>query len=273
MARASLGVAGGDPPPPSYEETIGIVPPTAAAPAAATRAQPAPDLSSITIDGTLIYPTLPPATALYELSHDLDAGFNKVDISRLVPRTTDVTTTSMNPRDKLIYEFKQVIFSTTVEITGRRRSAVSGTLYLKPRIGLLKQGWEVWHTPASSTSSQRVGGGGHPDALLFRLKGSWNARRPEPLRWEDASGSLVALETVWQRGEDNSRPRLQILSPLPDGMMDILVTAWCARIWIGQQLRLAEERERGVSNFRRRMAYSSGVRRDLYGGSGVVRRF
>ncbi|KAK2808987.1 hypothetical protein FQN50_004261 [Emmonsiellopsis sp. PD_5] len=237
-------------PPPAYEsidqqqqqqpDTKHSLPPPSSTP------NTTPDLSDITLDTTLIYPTTPPATALYDLSHELDAGWGTIDISRLVPRTTSSShqnPTPINPRDKSIYTFTQLPFSTTVEITGKRRSTLPGTLHLKStRHHLVKTGWELWQTHREEKS------------LLLRVKPTRSPEKQEVLSWEDGKGKQVAVETVGRGGGGGvRRARLQVVDGGlvgDDEMMDVLVTAWCARVWISSQLGRDEEweRERGLRN-------------------------
>ncbi|KAK2793968.1 hypothetical protein FQN52_000300 [Onygenales sp. PD_12] len=220
-------------------------------PPLSSAANATPDLSDITLDTTLIYPTTPPATALYELSHELDAGWSTIDISRLVPRTSShQETTPINPRDKNIYTFTQLPFSTTVEITGKRRSTLPGTLHLKStRHHLVKTGWELWQTHRDEKS------------LLLKVKPTRSPEKQEVLSWEDGKGAQVAVETVGRGGE--RRARLQVVDRRlvvgDDSMMDVLITAWCARIWISCQLFRDEEwqREKGFKTIvQERMAHT-----------------
>lgn len=188
---------------------------------------PEPDLSSISLDGTLIYPTVPPATSLYELTHEVDSGYSVIGILRLVPsRHQRENGIPVNPRDKPIYDFKQPPMTPgTVEIVGKRRSTLSGTVFLRVKNGIKGRGWEVEH----SYSGQK--------AILYRTKPSWKPEKRERLDWQDAEGNLVAEEILSQDKE--SRPIMKILKTLDEKMMDILVTAWCARLWLCNQKAIA----------------------------------
>lgn len=193
---------------------------------------PQPGLSNISLDGTLIYPTIPPATSLYELTHQVDSGYSVVGILRLVPsRQQRENGTPVNPQDKHIYDFQQPPMTPgTVEIVGKRRSTLPGTLFLRVKNGIKGRCWELEHVH----SGQKV--------LLYRTKPSWKLEKRERLDWQDAEGELVAEETLSsQRG--GSRPIMKILKTLDEKMTDILVTAWCARLWLCNQKAIAYRTE------------------------------
>ncbi|EGE01843.1 hypothetical protein TEQG_00885 [Trichophyton equinum CBS 127.97] len=154
-------------PPPSYGES------------AQTPAPPPlgrPELSPLTLDGNLIYPVVPPTTALYELTHEVDAGYRKIGISRLCPN---------------------------------RNTAQHG----------------------------------NTDDLIFRIRPRHSPEKQETLQWEDANQSLVAIETVCIPGGSNVRPVFHIVCDMDDRLIDALITAWCAKIWIGHQLAAAAMRD------------------------------
>ncbi|OAX80473.1 hypothetical protein ACJ72_05193 [Emergomyces africanus] len=209
-------------PPPHFQSTPSIN---------LTAQSPLPNLSDITLDGTLIYPTTPPATSLYAVSHGLNLGHClSIEVSRLVPRRTRTGALSpnANPRDKVIYKCNRSLFCDLVEIVGQRRSTLAGMLHLKPTRQLLKTGWVLWHVY------------GNTESMVFRVKPTRNPERREVLEWQDGCGATVAIETLAAYPGDDRlghsrarRPRLQVVSatPLDDMMMDVLVTAWCARIW------------------------------------------
>ncbi|KLJ11480.1 hypothetical protein EMPG_13339 [Blastomyces silverae] len=244
-------------PPPAYEETESQhqqqpippeslphahpEPPPQSTPSTNITAQPPPpDLSDITLDGTLIYPTTPPATSLYAVSQHLDLGHSTIDVSRLI-----------------IYKFNRPVLHGPVEIVGQRRSTLPGTLLLKPTRQLLKTGWVLWHVYRNTES------------MVFRVKPTRNPERQEVLEWQDGCGATVAIETLATDPDDPQvdryrarRPRLRVVSatPLDDMMMDVLVTAWCARIWITFKLRQQEERDKSIPSIefvKQRLSYAS----------------
>ncbi|EFQ97501.1 hypothetical protein MGYG_00541 [Nannizzia gypsea CBS 118893] len=206
-------------PPPSYRES------------AQTPAPPPlgrPELSPLTLDGNLIYPVAPPTTALYELTHELDAGYRKIGISRLCPNRNTAQYGII--REKHIYDFSQPIFSSSVEITGKRQSCLSAVLCLRMSRGIIKRGWELF----------RLRLNGQADDLVFRIRPTRSPEKQETLQWEDADQSLVAVETVCIPGGANVRPVLHIVRDMDDRLIDALITAWCAKIWIGHQFAAGE---------------------------------
>ncbi|KAG9255550.1 uncharacterized protein F5Z01DRAFT_651494 [Emericellopsis atlantica] len=73
------------------------------------------------------------------------------------------------------------------------------------------------------------------------VKQRW--RRSDQLDWTDTSGRTVATETKLTRREDMSvdrPPRLEIRVVLESRDLDLLVTAWAARIWREAKKDLAE---------------------------------
>ncbi|EEQ85771.1 uncharacterized protein BDCG_09040 [Blastomyces dermatitidis ER-3] len=263
-------------PPPAYEETESHhreqsipteplrphahpEPPPQSTPSTSITAQPPlPDLSDITLDGTLIYPTTPPATSLYAVSQHLDLGHSTIDVSRLVPRRTSsgALSANPNPRDKVIYKFNRPVINGPVEIAGQRRSTLPGIVLLKSTRQLLKTGWVLWHVYRNKES------------MVFRVKPTRNPERQEVLEWQDGCGATVAIETLATDPDDPQvddrgvrRPRLQIVSAtLDDMMMDVLVTAWCARIWITYKLKQEEEKAKNIPTrelVKQRLNYAS----------------
>lgn len=212
--------------PPSYEETT--------RPNAIPNPSPA-EPHKIAIDKNLIYPAVPSARALYELDHELDAGFKKISISHLDSKSAGGRG---NPRARLIYEFTQAIFSQDVEISGKKQSSLSGSLILRPtRPGFRKYGWELSRTAPSALKAETI----------FRIRPT-RLRNEDTLYWESADHSLVGIETLWKPGVPNSRPLLHIVGDIGDVLTHALVTAWCARIWVGRQTVLANERDKTLGS-------------------------
>ncbi|EFW16637.1 hypothetical protein D8B26_001372 [Coccidioides posadasii str. Silveira] len=224
-------------PPPSYEES---------ASGAASRVASGPKTFNLKIDRTAIntvgYSSANETSLTYRLSHELDTGHSTIAISRFAPFTNSPEFTGR--RDKHIYSFTQSLFSTTVEIIGKRRSTLPGTLYLRLNHSFLKQSWEVCHRPPTSDRS----------TLLFRTRPTRNPHKVDKLQWEDAERQLVAVETQWCANE-GSKPGLHVVKNLGDKLVDVLVTGWCAKIWNGWQMSIAEAREKELDSFRRKMAY------------------
>lgn len=210
---------------------------------AAAQNQAALNLFDITLDRGLIYPTEPPALALYELSCDPFDKRSCVSISRLVPRRSDnLNQQSSNARDKLLYEFNFFFLLGVVEIRSKRRSALKGSIFLKKNN--IRQSWKIWHHPSKDYDNNEG------EKVLYRAK---RALKKGTLDWEDGEGNHVAVETLRDSHDGNSRPRLQIHTSLDDTMADVLVTAWCARVWrVNQAVSLEKERNVSTCMFLRR---------------------
>lgn len=223
------------PPPPSYEESAPI--PEYQAPWSPPLRPVTSHISNFTIDKTFINPISSSSApclntdAAYELSNELDAGHSTISISRLLPFSDAVPGLVTSRRPKHIYSFTQPIFSTTVEIVGKRRNTLPGTVTLRTAHSFLKLSWEIWHqTPHNGEG-----------VLLFRTRPTRNLQKADNLQWEDAGKDLVAVETLWKA---ETRPGLHVVKELGDHMADVLVTGWCARIWIGCQTGIAEARKK-----------------------------
>ncbi|KAK2734267.1 hypothetical protein FQN57_001728 [Myotisia sp. PD_48] len=215
---------------------------------AAHRPEPRPELSPITIDGNLIYPVNPPATALYELSRNLDPTNRTIRVSRL-SATSGSQQTSAPTRDRHIYDFSQPPFSSKIEIVGKRRSSLAGTLYFQTTRALFKQGWELYRTRTGSQLKETI----------FRVRPTRNPEKQDKLQWEDAQHSLVAVETVCKPELPHSRPVLHIVQDLDDPMVDAMVVAWCAKIWLNRQAAGVGTGSKDMDTFKRRLVYGTGI--------------
>ncbi|EEP81943.1 predicted protein [Uncinocarpus reesii 1704] len=218
-------------------------------------------ISNLTIDRTFINPVTGSSPSevypSYQLSHELDAGYGTIEVSRITP----FTESSAERRNKHIYSFTQYVFSTTVEIVGKRRSTLRGTIYLRLTHSLLKQSWEIsHHNPTTDKTT-----------VLFRTRPVRNLHKEEKLQWEDGRRELVAVESQSSPESPGCKPGLHVVKELGDQMVDVLVTGWCAKIWVGWQMVIAETREKELDSFRRKLAYGGNIFsvRDLNPGSNL----
>lgn len=205
-------------PPPSYDETGTDAPPYSAQRNSLQSSQPSPTISNFILDDTLIRSAKQPELGAYRLTHALDCGFSTIGISRLVPLGSHRQSTTSRTYERHLYDFSKPVFSNDVEIVGKRRGALHGTVIFKPYHGLMRTGWEVLH----ETKDGRK--------LILRTRPTRRPARKSELQWEDGRRSLVAVETQMHSTPD-CRPRFHVVAPLDETMADILVTAWCARIW------------------------------------------
>ena len=222
-------------PPPSYGETTTEAPPYSFdKPSSAQASQPTSVVFNLILDDTLIRSAAQPDTGVYQLTHPLDCGFSTIGISRLALRASRQGTT---PRtyEKHLYDFRNPVFSSDVEIMGRRRGALQGTITFKPYQGLMRTGWEALQGTKDGKK------------LIFRTRPTRRPARKTELQWEDGRGSLVAVETQMHSTPD-CRPRLHVVAPLDETMADVLVTAWCARIWSIYKIMEAAEKVEGLDS-------------------------
>ena len=204
--------------PPAYDSLV---------PSTPTLFQP----QSIVIDHSLIFPSEPPATALYQLNHNLDTG-NSVTIGRIDHTTTRAPGRSPRTRvrDRPIYEFSHKIFdSKSIEIKGKRSDGFFTVgMYQHDYIG--DHDWRL------------VGASGG----LLTCKPSKKrifSKSNIAFKWIEEGGKVVALEhkrkdrPTIKNGKHpgaagpDERQVLDILEPLEQKAVDLLVTAWCARVW------------------------------------------
>ncbi|KAI1966571.1 hypothetical protein LOZ58_000059 [Ophidiomyces ophidiicola] len=217
--------------PPSYEESTSGSASRGGSHSTVSR------ISHLEINKTFINPKSPTSASscgiapVYELSHELDAGHSVISLSRHLPYQGP----ALETRSKRVYYFSQLPLSDAVEIVGMRRSSLPGTLYLQLNRTLFRQMWELWHRPSSSEKSK----------LLFRTRPTKKVQKADKLQWENGDRELVAVETL---STNESAPDLHVVKDLETRMMDLLVTAWCAHIWIQRQVRIAEVRERELSS-------------------------
>ena len=192
---------------------------------------------SIVIDRCLIFPAEPPSNALYQLNHDLDLG-NSVALERIDHMTTEAPgrLPRIRVQDKPIYTFAHRIFNDKyIEITGKRKGCFA--FVLMSRVTSLTG--NVWKLSASDSSWKERG------SMMLHCKPekSLFGKPAVAFKWTDAGGKTVATESrpVRSLGSRNydgearagpdARQVLKVLEPLEQKAIDMLVTAWCARVW------------------------------------------
>ncbi|KAI4154080.1 MAG: hypothetical protein LQ340_001905 [Diploschistes diacapsis] len=194
---------------------------------------------SIVIDRSLIFPAEPPSTALYQLNHDLNSG-HSVSIGRIDQTTSETAggTPRTRIRDKPIYVFSHRIFNDKlIEITGRRKGAFSYVLMARAS----SLGGTRWKLQSTNSSWENRSS----PMLHCKPANSMFGKTNLSFRWVDAGGKIVAVERKQARlsRKDNRdfkersnftsdrRQVLNIVEPLEQRAVDLLVTAWCARVW------------------------------------------
>jgi hypothetical protein len=192
---------------------------------------------SILLDRCLVFPSQPPSNALYQLNHDLGSG-HSTTIGRIDHSITlsHGRTARTRIKDRVIYTFSHRLFNDTViEVAGKRRDGFTFVLIVKSS-SMRGSGWKVC---ASSASTR------HQGAMILHCKpvSTWFNHSDTTFKWVDAGGKTIAVEN-----KPNSRPKsskdrkeehtgfdinqsLDILEPLEQKALDLLVTSWCARVW------------------------------------------
>ena len=192
---------------------------------------------SIVIDHSLIFPAEPPSNALYQLNHDLDSG-NNVAIGRIDHTTTETPGRSPRTRvrDRPIYTFAHRIFNDKIiEITGKRKDCFAHVLMTKAT-SISGTTWKL----CSSTASWKEQG---VAMLHCKSASSLFGKSDTSFKWIDAGGKSIAIESKRVnrpnskdgKGPSNAtsdkRQMLNIMEPLEQKAVDLLITAWCARVW------------------------------------------
>lgn len=183
------------------------------------------ELPSFVLDGTLIFPSDPPSTAMYQLSGDpLVATSHSYELRRLRYKLTSDGAVRQSRTDVLYQilpsrtpHYLYIGGRTVVLLFGKAESrATYSEANMRPGLGSGK-----WKVPGHFRTSTRA---------LNRLKGHCE------VQWLDwNSGKLIALEkrsnTLNGTGKAKSLPRLEIKDDMEDRKRDLLVACWVAKLW------------------------------------------
>ena len=180
-------------------------------------------------NGVLIFPSEPPANALYQLSRDLVAG-TRISISRIDHEihTSPSNVPTARVKDRLVYTFSHRIFDdSSIEMTGRRRDSFR-LLLISRVLWFHEERWFVSFPATAKSNSSFVLRCRHTNISL--------PGKSYPYRWYDTHDKLIAVEdqssqNCGPRSTPVANPFLRIIIPLDQKLMDVLVASWCARIW------------------------------------------
>jgi hypothetical protein len=176
----------------------------------------------LTIDQGLIYPP-PPSNALYHLPRVLTWSGNEIYLFRSLPalarRRNDTSIINSNTRDLALYTIRRTPFTHEVALLPRREGLRAGVMRGKRSIWG-NMSWEV-----------EVKG----KTVLKYSKGKWK---------DGSTGKVVATEKqvaepsphgVAEQDEYSPGPReeISLAEGLEIAMKDLIVAAWCTRIWQG----------------------------------------
>ena len=209
-----------NPDPPSYEAVTGHEP---------RHSLPTGELTTLILDGCLIYPAIPPSRALYELTNPPSDAKTKVyGVEKLTYKlsATDGEGSIRRHRDHL-YDFKTNYFGMTsnhmvVEGKASRRRAFQ-KVFISPCLG--RTTWKVR---------------GH---FKIEQKLLGHLTHDKEVLWKDETGNLLAVEMKSSRKEDDTLddlPRLNFKTQMDEKTMDLLVACWAAQVWKEAQKDLAE---------------------------------
>jgi hypothetical protein len=179
---------------------------------------------SLVVNGTHIYLSSPPSQALYELTRPLDGSGKITGIQQIGHK---ISAGSCNDpivisHERLLYEFRPWHErESTMEVKGKRKSCCE-TVWIQRSLGLRGHTWSVQVKDLKEKS--------------FTVRQNFQSlfQDQKSLEWKDESGRLVAIEVksrVETGREGTSLPRLDIRAVLDEKQLNLLVTAWCARIW------------------------------------------
>ena len=166
----------------------------------------------LTLDQGLIYPP-PPSSALYHLPRVLTWSGNEIFLARSLPALSTRRNRHAAARDLALYTIRRTPFTRDVNLMPRREGLKAASMHGKRGI-LGSMTWEV-----------EVKG----KTVLKYAKG----------KWKDMAGRTVATEKQLvqtersESGEIDRQHREDItLGPgLEITMKDLIVAAWCTRIW------------------------------------------
>lgn len=202
--------------PPSYATVVGAADPTANHRTA--------QLPHFYLDGTLIFPSTPPARASYEISSPpCEAKSASYEVRKIVYKLSARGRSSGIIRSRLdpIYGFRPFRMPTFL-VNGRRHVLIDGLG--KGRIEQVEM-VPAWHGDAGWTVE---GYFKTKQAVVDRF------RKHRSVSWVDKKGRVIAVEERVERDADGkvkNLPGLELLVEMEEKMTDLLVTCWSARLW------------------------------------------
>lgn len=191
---------------------------------------------------------------VYELSRKLTDDkvvgtkvLGLVRIDRAVSRTAALerNDTRLKLRERHIYDINKEFFSFKLSITGKRRKAETPKyMTMTESIGLKGMGWEVRESDALfSKKGEEKLVRAKKCSLIHNQKIKNGAEDKDLFEFQTHEGEVVAVEKladtqVHTEGEsattEASEPAhvLEVLKPLDQKMLDLLVVTWCGRLWV-----------------------------------------
>jgi hypothetical protein len=162
----------------------------------------------------LIYPAAAGSVAQYRLGHALMSNASPTfDIFRLDGPSPEI----LAPADIHIYQLhaQSKNAQTSVQLEGKSEASYQSATLRS-------------HHSKSWTVAINENGKIKPlyKACVSRSSPTWTAE------WKDSVGKTLAVETRLFDSETSWRPVLRIMEALDQRSMDLLVSAWCSRVWL-----------------------------------------
>jgi hypothetical protein len=176
---------------------------------------------SLVIDGTSIFLSQPPSTALYELTSPLDVSAPVVGLHQVSYKVAESWDgPKVKSYDKDLYELSiSRNRSNYLFIEAKRPSCAAGVRLHRS----LRLSGHYWEMTVQDKEEKTLTSRNYKDIII----------------WESVSGRLVAEETRAGKSiagydtgkEERILPRLDVKDVLDQDQLNLLVAAWCGRVW------------------------------------------
>ncbi len=209
----------------------------------------APSDLCLILEGTSVFDPSLPEIALYQISHLLNVN------STTKIRSLMLDDQASQPKYKCLYTFSCV-----------RKGNRHVIEILQPSsLGRIKTSYSIELRSSASIEDHRVWEVilRQPDRATKILQGFKFAAPSAPVMWRDGKGDLLALDIREDPDDRQSCPMLKVLQDRDETTMDLLVVAWCARLW-GMEHEMKWERELEREK-ERAMGDEKGPRRSILG--------
>jgi hypothetical protein len=212
------------------------------------KAVPAPSSDiHLVLNNTSIFDPSLPEIALYELSHPLSVN-SPVKIKSLI-----LDGKGDSPKYQELYSFKcdRRGFEHVIEIQEPQKTSSLGRHKTSNLIDLRAttsiEDHRVWEVILRQ-----------PERAIKIIQGFKFATSSAPVMWRDGKGDLLAIDSVEELEDRKSKPMLRIVQDRDERTMDLLVVAWCARLW-GVEHEIRWERELELERDKERLKIGAGM--------------
>lgn len=174
---------------------------------------------SLTMDNSLIYPTIPPSAALYHIPRPLFFHGDRVYLQRSVARDPFPSGKQRRGLNEELYELRRIPYTDDREIALiARRPACYGENSRRTRMrrvrGLLGTTWEIVVDDVVVVKGHRG-------------------------QWKHGSGPVIAREETldlplrcYNAEQQKISGVLVVLAGVEQQIQDLVVAAWCGKIWL-----------------------------------------